>query len=309
MIDEPGPDSLEFEVPEPLAGERVDRAVAFLTGWTRADAEALVAAGAVTVDRRVVKKSYALRAGEVVVVVGEPEPVGPPEPGPVAVPVVHADDDVVVVDKPAGLVVHPGAGHERDTLVNGLLARFPEIAGVGDPMRPGIVHRLDRDTSGLMVVARSARAYDSLVAQLAAREVVRRYLALVWGRFDAKRGVVDAAIGRSPRARTKMAVRAGGREARTHYEVVEEYTDPVVTLLRCTLETGRTHQIRVHLAAIDHPVVGDETYRGARPALTLGRSFLHAAALGFAHPADSRPMSFESPLPPELSAVIGRLRR
>ncbi|MFZ4585097.1 MAG: RluA family pseudouridine synthase [Acidimicrobiia bacterium] len=300
---------LEFEVPESLAGERVDRAVAFLAGWPRADVQVLVSAGAVTVNGREVKKSYALQSGDVVLVVGEPEPVRPPEPADVVVPVVYADDDVIVVDKPAGMVVHPGAGHERDTVVNGLLAQFPEIAAVGDPMRPGIVHRLDRDTSGLLAVARSERAYESLVAQLAARDVERVYYALVWGAFEGTRGVIDAPIGRSQRARTKMAVREGGREARTHYEVLESFDDPAVAFLECRLETGRTHQIRVHLAAIDHPVVGDVTYRGVRPAVAIDRPFLHAAILGFEHPADGRPMRFESPLPPELTAVLAHLHR
>ena len=176
----------------------------------------------------------------------------------------YEDDDVLVVAKPAGLVVHPGAGHPDGTLVNGLLALDPEIAGTGDPQRPGIVHRLDRDTSGLLVVARSPRAYEALVAALGAHEVSREYLALVWGHLDAPRGVIDAPIGRSVRRPTRMAVREGGRRARTAYEVQAEFTSPEVSLVRASLETGRTHQIRVHLQAIGHPVVGDAAYGGAR---------------------------------------------
>jgi 23S rRNA pseudouridine1911/1915/1917 synthase len=191
--------------------------------------------------------------------------------------------------------------------VNGLLAGFPELADVGDRARPGIVHRLDRETSGLMVVARSPRAYDALVDAMARRAVERRYLALVWGRLDAPRGAVDAPIGRSSAQRTRMAVREGGREARTAYEVVREYEDPLVTLLECRLETGRTHQIRVHLAAIGHPVVGDAAYRGARPALAAPRPFLHATVLAFEHPVSGAVMRFEEPLPEELGALLAGL--
>ena len=279
----------ELLVPEVLAGERVDRAVALLTGWTRSEVQALIEAGAVVVDGAPVAKSHRLSAGEVVELRGEPEAPGVPGPDPgIEIVVRHEDDDLVVLAKPAGLVVHPGAGHADGTLVNGLLARYPEIASVGEPGRPGIVHRLDRDTSGLLVVARSATAYDALVAMLAAHEVERRYLALVWGTLDAPRGVVDAPIGRSVRRPTRMAVRESGRGARTGYEVRAEYRDPMVSLLECRLETGRTHQIRVHLQAIGHPVVGDPAYGGVRAALPVGRPFLHAARLAFDHPISGR---------------------
>ena len=213
----------------------------------------------------------------------------------------------MVVTKPAGLVVHPGAGHETGTVAAGLLHRFPEIAGVGDPMRPGIVHRLDRDTSGLMVVARTPRAYDALTAALAAREIERRYLALAWGRFDARRGTIDAPIGRSATRRTRMAVREAGKEARTGYEVLTQYDHPVCALVECRLETGRTHQIRVHLAAIGHPVVGDATYGGDRNPIRPGRPFLHAHALALDHPVTKERLEFSDPLPAELAAVLSRL--
>jgi 23S rRNA pseudouridine1911/1915/1917 synthase len=203
--------------------------------------------------------------------------------------------------------VHPGAGHAHGTLVHGLLALDPAIATVGDPERPGIVHRLDRDTSGLMVVARSPRAYDALVATLAARAIERRYLALAWGRFDAKRGTIDAPIGRSVTRRTRMAVREAGKEARTGYEVKELYEPPVCALVECRLETGRTHQIRVHLAAIGHPVVGDGTYGGDRDQLRPGRPFLHAYALALHHPTSGERLEFTDPLPPELEALLQRL--
>ena len=296
-----------FSVPASLAGERVDRAVALLTGWSRADVATLVEAGAVRVGGRPVAKSRRLTEGEEVEVEGEPEEDAPPVPEPVDFAVLHADDDLVVVTKPAGIVVHPGAGHEAGTLAGGLLHRFPEIAGVGDPMRPGIVHRLDRDTSGLMVVARSARAYEALTAALAARELERRYLALAWGRFDARRGTIDAPIGRSATRRTRMAVREAGKDARTGYEVITQYDHPACAFLECRLETGRTHQIRVHLAAIGHPVVGDGTYGGDRNPLQPGRPFLHAHVLALRHPTTGERLEFSDPLPPELAAVLAEL--
>jgi 23S rRNA pseudouridine1911/1915/1917 synthase len=296
-----------FLVPAALAGERVDRALALLTGWSRAEVVTLVEEGAVTVAGRPVAKSRRLAEGEEVEVVGEPPPELPPAPEPVEFTVLHADDDVVVLSKPAGLVVHPGAGHPTGTLVGGLLDRFPDIAGVGDPMRPGIVHRLDRDTSGLMVVARTHAAYAVLTAALAARDMNRVYLGLAWGRFETRRGSIDAPIGRSDRRRTRMAVKEEGREARTGYEVRRQYDDPVCALVECRLETGRTHQIRVHLAAIGHPVVGDAAYGGDRPALRPGRPFLHATSLAFTHPTSGEILSFSDPLPPALAAVLSAL--
>jgi 23S rRNA pseudouridine1911/1915/1917 synthase len=298
-----------FVVPDTLDGERVDRAVALVSGWARADVQVLIERGDVRVGGEPVAKSRRLRAGDLVEVRAVPAPDAPPAPDPaVPIDVRHADADIVVVAKPAGMVVHPGAGHNGGTLVHGLLARFPELAEVGAPDRPGIVHRLDRDTSGLLVVARSARAYESLVAQLAARAVERRYDALVWGHLAAPRGLVDAPIGRSQARRTRMAVRDEGREARTEYQVREVFDDPRCSLLTCRLETGRTHQIRVHLSAIGHPVVGDATYGGARPSLPLERPFLHASRLGFAHPASGAWLTFEDPLPAALQAVLDRLR-
>ena len=297
-----------FVVPDALAGQRVDRAVAMVTGWSRAEVQAVADRGEITVDGRAVAKSRKLAAGETVEVRGRPVTVAAPGPEPVPVDVVHEDADVIVVVKPAGLVVHPGAGHEHGTLVHGLLARFPELAGVGAPDRPGIVHRLDRDTSGLMVVARSQPAYEELVDALAERRVTREYEALVWGHPENPRGVVDAPIGRSSTRRTRMAVRNVGKEARTVYEVEEWFGQPEAARLRCRLETGRTHQIRVHLSAIGHPVVGDAAYGGRRAGIELDRPFLHAEHLAFAHPVTGAPMAFTSPLPPELDEPLVRLR-
>jgi 23S rRNA pseudouridine1911/1915/1917 synthase len=298
-------------VPRALDGQRLDRVVALVAGCSRAEAGALVDGGAVAVGgRTVTSRSHRVASGDALaVVVPERADDGGlvAEPG-VPVPVVHEDADLVVVDKPAGLVVHPGAGRSTGTLVNGLLARYPEIRAVGQPDRPGIVHRLDRGTSGLLLVARSPAAYEALVAMLTARRVDRRYRALVWGVPDAPQGLVDAPIGRSARDRTRMAVTLRGREARTAYEVVAAYAEPVaVSQLRCKLETGRTHQIRVHMASIGHPVVGDARYGGARQSLPLGRPFLHAEELALDHPTTGEPLAFTSPLPAELAGVLAGL--
>ncbi|MCU1462165.1 MAG: pseudouridine synthase, RluA family [Acidimicrobiales bacterium] len=294
-------------VPRALAGERVDRVVSLLTGVTRADAAALVAGGAVRVGgRAITTRSRRLAEGDVLDVEVPPpgeRPALAPEPD-VTVPVVHEDADVIVVDKPPGLVVHPGSGHPTGTMVQGLLARYPELAPVGQPDRPGVVHRLDAGTSGLLVVARSDAAYTSLVRQLKARSVDRRYLALVWGRFDAPAGMIDAPIGRAAADPTRMAVSAAGRAARTRYEVRETFTRPGdAALVECRLETGRTHQIRVHLAAIGHPVAGDRRYRGARGSVPLSRPFLHAHRLAFDHPASGERVAFASTLPADLEDV------
>ena len=300
-------------VPEALAGERVDRVVAMLTGCSRSEAAALVAAGEVRVDGRAVTTRSTKLAVGALVEVEAPDPDAPPELAPepdVPVPVVHEDEHLLIVDKPAGLVVHPGAGQHTGTLVHGLLARYPEIAGVGvDPIRPGIVHRLDKGTSGLLLVARTQEAYHELVAALAAREVHRRYRTLVWDHVAAPSGLIDAPIGRSQREPTRMAIVEHGKEARTRYDVLATYDEPVaVTELACTLETGRTHQIRVHLRSIGHPVVGDNRYDGARQSLPFDRPFLHAELLELDHPVTGEPVRAESPLPEDLRALLARLR-
>jgi len=300
-------------VPPALAGERIDRVVAMLTELPRAEVAGLVEAGAVRIGGRTVERgSRKVREGEVVEVdvPDRPEVVAlAPDPS-VVVEVVHEDTDVIVVDKAPGVVVHPGAGHDMGTMVQGLLARYPELArlpeqGAGEADRPGIVHRLDAGTSGLLVVARTPAAYHDLVAQLAAREVQRYYRALVLGTVEANAGEIDAPIGRSERDPTQMAVATGGREARTRYEVRERYREPIATTeVACKLETGRTHQIRVHLAAIGHPVVGDGRYGGDRPAIAIDRPFLHAERLAFVHPTSGETLTFTSALPADLDAVL-----
>jgi 23S rRNA pseudouridine1911/1915/1917 synthase len=236
------------------------------------------------------------------------------EPEDIALDIRHEDADIIVVDKPAGLVVHPGAGNAAGTLQNALLHHDPALAGIP---RGGIVHRLDKDTSGLMVVARSPRAHTALVAQLASREVHRQYLALVYGTMVAG-GRVDAPIGRHPRDRLKQAVREDGRDAVTHYRVRERFR--AMTLVECRLETGRTHQIRVHMAHVRHPLVGDPQYggllklpKGASAALTealrgFRRQALHAEQLAFVHPGTGEQVSFEAPLPADMQAVLAALR-
>ncbi len=302
---------IDEQIPAALAGERLDRIVALITGSSRSDAAALIVAGGASVDDHLqLSGKVRLTEGQRLVV---DLALMPTVPAPAAEPsvqfdVVYSDDQVIVVDKPAGLVVHPGAGNPNGTLVNGLLARFPDIADVGQDGRPGIVHRLDIGTSGLLVVARTAVAYDMLVGALSARDVGRTYQALVWGYPANSSGVIDAPIGRDHRDPMRMAVVVDGKPARTHYRVVHTFRDvAAVAELECRLETGRTHQIRVHLAAVGHPVVGDGTYGGGRPAVATPRPVLHAAALSFAHPTTGETMSFTSPLPPDLVAVLASL--
>ncbi len=314
-------------VPESLAGVRVDRAVSMLTGVPRSEAAALVEGGRVRVDGRpVARRGWPLAPGSELVV-ELPEAAVPLEPDPnVPFDVVFFDRDLVVVDKPAGVVVHPGAGTRAGTLVAGLLARYPDIgalASVSDPLRPGVVHRLDKGTSGLLVVARSAAAYTSLAAQMRARTAGRRYLALVSGVVADDHGVVDAPVGRSARTPTRMAITPSGRPARTRYAVLGRFdhlfdgpgrAERPATLLSCTLETGRTHQIRVHFAAIGHPVIGDDRYgprgtRAARGGLVPGRLFLHAAELSIDHPDSGVRMGWTSTLPADLRAVLEGIER
>lgn len=300
--------SIAETMPAALAGQRLDRVVAMLAEISRGDAAELVTSGAVRVgDRAVLTRSHRLVEGDVVVIdLPEAAVEGLVADPSVDVPVVYEDHHLLVVDKPAGLVVHPGAGRTEATLVHGVLARYPEIGEVGEPDRPGIVHRLDVGTSGLMLVARTAEAYDGLVTALAGRAVDRRYRVVVWGTVEAPAGVVDAAIGRSGRDRTRMAVTRSGRPALTRYDVVRRFTRPLeVTEVTCTLSTGRTHQIRVHMASIGHPVLGDSRYgRGRRPLRPLARPWLHAEHLAFAHPVTAEHLAFDSSPPEELVTFL-----
>ena len=301
-----------IEIPDALGGQRVDRVVAMVCDVARSTANELIADGAVRVDDQVVtRRSVKVEVAQTLAVVGVPEPAPPvtvhAESG-IDFSIAYEDEYLVVIDKPAGLVVHPGAGNDTGTLAHGLVDRFLDIAGVGDAVRPGIVHRLDRDTSGLLVVARTAEVLDDLSAALRRRHVTRRYRALAWGHLAEPRGVIDAPIARSPREPTKMAVVVGGRPSRTRYEVVARYDEPVpLTQVVCRLETGRTHQIRVHLQGLGHAVVGDSRYGGARESFALGRQFLHAEHLAFEHPVTGETVAVDSPLPDDLRHVLDRL--
>ena len=317
------------------SGERLD---VFVTrrcpGVSRSLVQRLIREGRVTVGGRPGRAGQRLERGDCVLVRMPPEEPEALRPEPIPLTIVYEDDDLLVVDKPAGLTVHPAAGLpasakggsasgggqagvRRTTLAAALLAYRPELAGVGGPERPGIVHRLDRDTSGLLVVAKNEAARAALARQWKEQQVEKGYLALVHGRLEPPQGVIDAPIGRDPRHRQRMAVVEGGRAARTAYRVRRYLPDrpgglpagqagrDVYSLVEVAPSTGRTHQIRVHFAALGHPLVGDRVY--GRPSAVLGRQFLHAHRLAFRHPADGRPLEFESPLPEDLRQALDRL--
>ncbi len=306
--------SFRFEVDESLAGRRLDRALAErLPSLSRARLQRMIEAGAVEVSGQRVKPSHRLRAGERVS--GRvPEPVAAERALPEAIPLAVAfeDADVIVVDKPPGLVVHPAAGHASGTLVNALLHHCGKsLSGIGGVLRPGIVHRLDKGTSGLIVAAKNDLAHRSLSAQFKRRSIDREYLALVRGKVSADSGSIDAPIGRHPSDRKRFSTRARrGRHAVTHWQVERRLGE--LTLLRVRLETGRTHQIRVHLASAGLPIAGDPVYGGGRAAtraLGLARQALHATRLGFEHPRSGEHLCFDSPLPEDLARVVEQAAR
>jgi 23S rRNA pseudouridine1911/1915/1917 synthase len=293
------------------AGARIDRYLTgVLAGESRSQIQRLIKDGRVTIEGHAVRPNRVVRAGEAIVV-DMPAPASPAlQPEALDLDIVYQDADVVVVNKPAGMVVHPAAGHAQGTLVNALLHQITDLSGIGGELRPGIVHRLDRGTSGLMVVAKNDRAHAELARQFHDREVEKEYVALVWGVVQAGRRI-DLPIGRDPADRKKMSARARrARSATTR--VTKALHMPGVSLIHVAISTGRTHQIRVHLSAIGHPIVGDAVYGGLRrrvagdlrPVLALNRPFLHAGRLVFHHPADGRKMEFEAPLPQDLQSVL-----
>jgi 23S rRNA pseudouridine1911/1915/1917 synthase len=352
----PSPTQTSVLVTPDEAGERLDRLLARrLVDLSRSRLKTLIEAGTVEVDGHTIRDpSHRVNSGAAIKVDVPPPRSARPGPEPIPLTVVYEDDDIIIIDKPAGLVVHPAAGNWTGTLVNALIAHCGDsLSGVGGERRPGIVHRLDKDTTGLMVVAKNDRAHAALAAQFAdhgrsGAPFERGYLAFVWGAPDRPHGRIDRPIDRDPRARDRMAVREGGREAVTHWQVLERYrgaipkrrraklkganspgavassvASPVASLLACRLETGRTHQIRVHLASIGHALLGDPVYggglrtkaallpHGARDALaTLGRQALHAHILRIKHPLTSEILEFRSELPPDLArlhdALAGR---
>jgi 23S rRNA pseudouridine1911/1915/1917 synthase len=291
---------------------RVDRYISQeAPDLSRSLVQKLLDEGRITVAGQVPKASYKVQAGDEIIV-----RVPPPESTAVlaeAIPltIVYEDADIVVVDKPAGMVVHPAHGHLSGTLVNALLAHCPDLAGIGGALRPGIVHRLDKDTSGLVIVAKNDAAHHNLQTQFQARLVHKTYLALVEGAPQAAHGVIDAPIGRDPQHRQRMAVVTGssgrGREARTEYRIVERF--PQHALIEAEPVTGRTHQIRIHLAFIGHPIVGDRVYGFRKQRLALPRQFLHATRIAFTLPSSGQPVEFTSPLPDDLAAVLKTLRQ
>ena len=281
-------------------GMRLDRFIGeACPGLSRTHAQKLIADGCVTVNGQKARAGLKLKAGDRVDIIIPPEPPSPLVPEGIPLDILYEDDDLMVVDKPAGLAVHPAPGHRSHTLVNAVLAHLPGLLEAGD-LRPGIVHRLDKDTSGLMLVAKNRRAQADLSAQFQARTVKKAYLVLVKGRLEPESGAIEAAIGRDPRHRQRMAVVTRGREARTEYRVLRYLGH--YTLLEIRPLTGRTHQIRVHLAAIGFPVVGDATYGVTTP--HLSRQFLHASRLGFNLPSTGQYVEFTSPLPPDLEQVL-----
>ena len=312
-------------------GERLDRLLAQrLTDFSRSRLKTLILNGATAVGETTVRDpGHRVNAGDTIALTVPPDAPAEPAPENIPLDIVYEDEALIVIDKPAGLVVHPAAGNPSGTLVNALIAHCGEsLSGIGGVKRPGIGHRLDKDTTGLLVVAKNDRAHKALAKQFADHgrtgDLEREYLAFVWGVPGRPRGTIDAPIDRHPKARDKQAVREGGREAVTHWRLLETYTGtdkkPVAALLSCRLETGRTHQIRVHLAHIGHPLLGDDTYgpgfktkaalltENAQKALAaLGRQGLHAHILGFQHPQTRKILSFKSRLPDDLARLRAAL--
>ncbi len=293
------------------SGQRIDVLLSKNPEITsRSFAQNLIEKGLVLIDGKEVGKNYRLKAGQMIdVAIPPPEPT---EVKPESIPldIKYEDDDLIVLSKPAGMVVHPTYGHATGTLVNALLAHTPELSGIGGVVRPGIIHRLDKDTSGLMIVAKNDFSHQALSQELKDRKIKRTYLTLVHGRFKEKEGTVNAPIGRSPKFRQKMVVMGtAAREAVSRYHVLAVYDD--YSLVSVSLETGRTHQIRVHMKYINHPVVGDQLYGFGKSKRDLGldRQFLHAYKLEFTHPKTGKKMVFEDKLPPDLQKALDRLKK
>lgn len=307
-----------FLVAAEESGERLDAFLArHVAGWSRARLQRLISDEAVLVNGLAAKSSHKLQANDKIEVELTPLPSTEFRPEDISIEIIHEDDEVVVVNKPAGMIVHPAAGVSSGTLANALAFHFQQLSKRGGNIRPGIVHRLDKGTSGLLVVAKNETAHESLADQFRARAVSKSYLALVHGQLEKRNGEIDQPIGRDPRNRTRMAVVRSGREALTLYRRREQYDR--FALLDVELKTGRTHQIRVHLAWLKHPVVGDEVYGAGRdktvadPAVRsaivkLDRQFLHAARLGFRHPKTNEQLVFNAPLPSELKALLDLIR-
>ncbi len=301
-----------FELVEFVAetgGERLDKMLAArFADLSRSQIQTLIRDGQVMVNGRPGKASYRVEGGEQVLV-NVPVVEATPAPRPEAIPldVLYEDESVAVINKPAGMVVHPAVGHAGGTLVNGVLARWPEIAAFGEVDRAGIVHRLDKETSGVIVIAKTLTALENLRQQFKDRAISKRYIALVDGVPETSEGVIDAPIGRDTAQRKRMSVVRDGRESMTEFRVLETFND--YALIEAFPKTGRTHQIRVHMAFVDHPVVGDTVYGRRKQGLKMKRHFLHAASITFAQPDTGEPITVEAPLPTSLQAVLDKLPR
>jgi 23S rRNA pseudouridine1911/1915/1917 synthase len=298
---------IEIAIQTAQAGERVDKLVAAeVEELSRSAVQQLIKEGLVTVNAAPVKASRRLDAGDRVLVRLPPPKLVEIRPESIPLAILYQDASLIVVDKPAGMVTHPAYGHTSGTLVNALLAHYPPLARMDTPERAGIVHRLDRDTSGIIVVAKTEAIRQALQAQFKAREVQKTYLALVEGHLDPAQGIIEAPIGRDPNHRKRMTTLHDGREAVTAYRVLEFFDQHC--LVQVEPKTGRTHQIRVHMAFLHHPVVGDRVYGYRKQRLPLRRHFLHAQHIRFRHPQTGQTVEFETDLPPELSALLDRLR-
>ena len=298
-------------VPDSLEGERLDRLLAFIGNISRSEASNIIKGGEVLINGKVVTRpSFKVTLGNLVEFsIRDSEELPEIEAdSSINFEIIHSDIDFLVVDKPAGLVVHPGAGNSSGTLVNGLLALSPNIRDVGEKNRPCVIHRLDKGTSGLLLTANTNEGYQFFVNELSERKIKRVYQALVWGVPEGPEGIIDAPIGRSSKNRKKMAIVAKGKNAITTYKLKESWPSSNVSLLELELETGRTHQIRVHLSSIGNPVVGDDLYGSNRKHLTLRRPFLHASKLFFEHPRTGSYCKFESPLPEDLKNLLADIQ-
>ena len=297
-----------LKVTEENTGERIDKYLStVIEGKTRSFIQGLIEEKAVTVNGKIIKSNYKVKINDEVVVI-LPEPIElDVKAENIKVDIVYEDSDVIVVNKPKNMVVHPAPGNYSGTLVNGLLYHCKDLSGINGVIRPGIVHRIDKDTTGILVVAKNDEAHNSLAKQFKDHSIKREYYALVEGRFSKESGTIDKPLGRNKKDRLKMDIVEDGRRAVTHYEVLEQY-DKGVSLIKCTLETGRTHQIRVHMASIGHPLVGDQTYGFKKQKFKIEGQALHAKTLGFIHPSTGEYIEFTSDLPEYFEELIRKLR-
>ncbi len=288
------------------AGSRLDKAIADLTELSRGQANDAIKAGIVLVNGQATKAKYSVKAGDIITYEIQEEEVLDYQAEDIPLDVVYEDEDLAIINKPQGMVVHPSAGHSSGTMVNALLYQIKDLSGINGVVRPGIVHRIDKDTSGLLMVAKNDAAHQALADELKAKKSLRKYLAIVHGNLPNDRGIIEAPIGRSEKDRKKQAVIARGKEAVTRFQVIERFGD--YTLVELTLETGRTHQIRVHMAYIGHPVAGDPLY-GPRKTLPGNGQFLHAQTLGLTHPRTGEVMTFTAEPPLIFQQTIEKLRK